>query len=148
MKNQKRTFCLLLLSVLWFCRPVPSNAAGTIEDDTKKANHFAVAALEGKETSQVSGFAGKAPFYLLFDENGVFLKSIENPGQAIRRNSSSVVLDLLVKESCKFVIAGKFGEKLQNLLKNHEIKYFEREGVANSVVQELVLAGKAAGQTE
>jgi len=48
------------------------------------------------------------------------------------------VVNLLLKESCKTVIAGKFGDKMLYQLKESKIEYYEREGIARKVIQELI----------
>jgi predicted Fe-Mo cluster-binding NifX family protein len=101
------------------------------------ANNIAVAAVEANENSEISEVAGRAPYYLIFDQNGVFLKSIENTGQSSRRGSSSAVVDLLLRESCKTVIAGQFGGKMNSQLKANQIESYERTGIAKDVIKSL-----------
>ena len=45
------------------------------------------------------------------------------------------------------VIAGKFGEKMQNQLKANKIEWYEREGIVKIVVQTLSLANKTLQRT-
>jgi predicted Fe-Mo cluster-binding NifX family protein len=149
MRNKIKTFCLLLFfGALFFqVQTGLSIASNSDMDSTKSLNKIAIAAVGDIVTSQISMFAGRAPYYLIFDENGVFLKSIKNPGQSSRRNSSSVVVDLLLKESCKTVIAENFGKKMQNQLKANKIEYYERKGIVKSVVQTFVSANKTIQRT-
>ena len=107
------------------------------------SNNIAIAAVGDNVNSEISMIAGKAPYYLIFDEKGILLKSIKNLGQSSRRDSSSIVVNLLLKESCKTVIAGKFGEKLKSQLKANNIEYYEREGIVKTVIQTLELANLA-----
>jgi predicted Fe-Mo cluster-binding NifX family protein len=102
---------------------------------TKSSCTIAVAAVEETANSQISEIAGKAPYYLIFDEKGILLQSIKNPAQNSRRNSSSLVVDFLVQKSCKTVIAGKFGTKMQKQLKANNIQFYEHEGIAKEVLQ-------------
>ena len=102
---------------------------------TKSSCTIAVAAVEETANSQISEIAGKAPYYLIFDEKGILLQSIKNPAQNSRRNSSSLVDAFLVQESCKTVIAGKFGTKMQKQLKANNIQFYEHEGIAKEVLQ-------------
>ena len=144
MRNKIGTYCLLLLfgALISQVQPNLSRASNSDTDATRSLNKIAVAAVENITTSDISMIAGKAPYYLIFDENGVFLKSIKNPGRSSRRNASSVVVNLLLKESCKIVIAGKFGKKLQNKLKANKIEYYERKGIVKSVLQTFVSANE------
>lgn len=132
MKIKINTLCLLLFFGAIFFQAQPSLSV--------TSNNIAIAAVGDNVNSEISMIAGKAPYYLIFDGNGVLLKSIKNPGQNSSRNSSSIVIDLLLKESCKTVIAGKFGEKLKKRLKANNIVYYEREGIVKTVIQTLELA--------
>ncbi len=134
MKNKIRTCCLLLFFGALFLQVQPSLSVAS--------NKIAIAAVDDSIDSEISMTAGKAPYYLIFDVNGGLLKSVENPGQSIRHDSSSVVISLLLEQSCKTVIAGKFGEKMQNQLKANKIEYYEREGIVKNVIQRLVLANE------
>ena len=149
MKNKIAFLCLLSLFVvlLYQIQPILSNAANSGTNSTRSSNTIAVAAVGDLEISEISMIAGKAPYYLIFDENGVFLKAIKNPGQSNRRNSSAVVVDLLLKESCKIAFAGKFGEKLRNKLNANQIEFHERQGIAKSVVQKFVSDAKTPQRT-
>jgi predicted Fe-Mo cluster-binding NifX family protein len=82
--------------------------------------------------------SGRAPYYLIFDEKGVLKKSLKNPAINSRRDASSEVIGLLLKESCEIVIAGQFGNKMQNLLKQNNIRFYIREGTADKVIQSFI----------
>lgn len=142
MKNTVRINWLLVLFVILIFHSLPSLSAASPSDSnsSKSLQNIAVAAAEGSAASGISMIAGKAPYYLIFDHNGGFVKSIRNPGHRSGHNSSSEVVDLLLKESCTIVIAGKFGDKLQNRLKANNIEYYERSGMAKNVVRQFVSA--------
>ena len=70
-------------------------------DNSKFSKRIAIATVGDSVTSEISMRAGRAPYYLVFDRNGVFLKSLKNPSQMQGSGASSVVVDLLIKESVK-----------------------------------------------
>jgi predicted Fe-Mo cluster-binding NifX family protein len=115
-----------------------STASSSDPESTTSSNRIAVAAVGDGVTSEISPIAGKAPYYLIFDEKGVFVKSVKNPGQSTGRDSSSGVINLLLKESCKTVIAGTFGGKMRNRLEANHIQYYEREGIVEKTVKAFV----------
>ena len=108
------------------------------EDHSQSSNIIAIAAVGDSATSEISEKAGKAPYYLFFDGNGVFLKSLKNPSHMRGRGASSGVVDLLIKESVRTVIAGKFGNKMKKLLKTNKIEFHLHTGIAKEVVDEMV----------
>lgn len=114
------------------------DASSSDPESMTSSNRIAVAAVGDGVISEISPVAGKAPYYLIFDEKGVFVKSVKNPGQSTGRDSSSGVINLLLKESCKTVIAGKFGSKMEKQLITNNIVYYERTGLAEKTVKTFV----------
>jgi len=107
-------------------------------DSLKTSSRIAIAAVGDSVTSEISKRAGRAPYYLVFDGNGVFLKSLKNPSQNRGRGASSGVVNLLIKESVKTVIAGKFGDKMKKLLEMNKIEYHEHAGIAKEIVEKII----------
>ena len=90
---------------------------------------------EDNENSKISDIAGRAPFILIFAEKGNFLKSIKNPALSMGGGASAEVVSLLVKESCKIFVAGKFGFKMQSQLRSNNIEYIEKQGLAKNIIK-------------
>jgi len=108
------------------------------ENNPKSSDRIAIAAEGDSVTSEISERAGRAPYYLIFDGNGNFIKSLKNPSQIQGRGASSGVVDLLVKESIKTVIAGNFGDKMIKLLETNKIEFHQHTGIASDIVNELL----------
>ena len=79
-----------------------------------------------------------APYYLFFDRNGVFLKSLINSSQNQGKEASSGVIDMLIKESVKTVVAGNFGDKMTGQLKANKIEYHIRAGIAKDILETII----------
>ncbi|MBN2411616.1 NifB/NifX family molybdenum-iron cluster-binding protein [candidate division KSB1 bacterium] len=107
-------------------------------DSLKASDRIAIAAVGDSVNSEISSVAGRAPYYLIFDGNGVFLKAIKNPSQNRRGGASSVVVNILIKESVKTVIANKFGDKMKNRLKANKIDYHEHTGSVNNILETVI----------
>ena len=139
MKNNLKNFYLVLLLSTFFMQAQPclSNPHNSDVDYSKSSNRIAVAAVGDSVTSEISMRAGRAPYYLVFDKNGVFLKSLENPSQMQGGGASTGVVYLLMNESVQTVIAGQFGDKMKRLLEANKIKYHEHTGVAKEVVEKI-----------
>jgi predicted Fe-Mo cluster-binding NifX family protein len=108
------------------------------EGNSQSSNIIAIAAVGDSASSEISEKAGRAPYYLFFDGNGDFKKSLKNPSQKRGRRASSGVVDLLIKESVKTVIAGKFGDKMKRLLKSNKIEFRQHTGIAKEVVDKII----------
>ena len=140
MKENLRTFYLVLFLSTFFmqvqqCTSIKRNSE---VDSLKTSSRIAIAAVGDSVTSEISKRAGRAPYYLVFDGNGVFLKSLENPSQNLGRGASTGVVNLLIKESVKTVIAGKFGDKMKKLLETNKIEYHEHAGIAKEIVETII----------
>lgn len=95
-------------------------------------------ASEGREvSSKVSGLCGRAPFFILFNK-GVVEKVIENPFREQRGGAGVAVGELFVKEGVEIVLAGEFGFKLENVLKENGINYKAVSGKKVEEALELV----------
>jgi predicted Fe-Mo cluster-binding NifX family protein len=140
-KGWRRIFLLLVLSTALFqIGQGLSDASGVETEGLESAGRIAVASVGDTPGSKISEIAGRAPYYLLFDESGVFLKAVRNPGQGRGRDSSMEAVELLPKESCKTVIAGRFGNKMRRQLETHNIDYHERTGIAADAVRLFIKA--------
>jgi predicted Fe-Mo cluster-binding NifX family protein len=134
MKNLKTFVSVLFLSTFFF--QVQYGLSFT--DNSKSSNKIAIATVGDSVNSEISKVAGRAPYYLIFDEKGKLLKSIKNPSQNRRGGASSVVVNLLLKESVKTFIAGKFGNKMVSQLKKNKIEYHECAGIAKENLKKLI----------
>jgi len=138
-KNLGRIYQVLFLSVIFILSQ--QSLADTKNSDKEKEKSLykiAVAAIGKNETSKISDKAGKAPYFLIFDSNGNFIKSIKNPALGKRGGTSSRVTNLLKKEFVKILIAGKFGNKMKNNLNAARIEYQKQTGIAVEVVAKII----------
>jgi len=134
-KNLRIVNLVLFLSMIFMQQ---QGFAETNKDDAKSPVKIAVAAETDTELSKISDKAGRAPFFLIFDGSGAFIKAIKNPAQYQQGGASSRVTTLLKKESVKTLIAVKFGAKMENNLKAAGIEYLEHSGTAKEVVESII----------
>ena len=134
-KNLRIVYLVLFLSMIFMQQ---QGFAGTNKYDAKSPDKIAVAAETGTESSKISDKTGRAPFFLIFDDSGAFIKAIKNPAQYQQGGASSRVTTLLKKESVKTLIAVKFGAKMENNLKAAGIEYLKHSGTAKEVVESII----------
>lgn len=138
-KNLRLVYQILFFSVIFIL--TQQGVTGTNNSDkekTKSLDNIAVAAISDSEDSKVSDKTGRAPYFLIFDSNGNFIKSVKNPAQGKRGGASSSVTNLLKKESVKILIAGKFGDKMKNNLKAAKIDFQKQAGIAKEVIEKFI----------
>ena len=107
------------------------------------AETIAIAADGDNPDAAISPMAGKAPWYLIFDEQGAFVQAKANPGRNSDRDSSAAVISLLREASCATVVAGRFGGKLRARLDAENIAYLEQEGSVRAALKRLTPAHEA-----
>lgn len=130
---------LLLVSSLFIqAQDTMSIKLDTEQDSDNSKKKIAIAAVDKNINSKVSTKAGRAPYYLIFDNKGDLIKSLKNPAVNSRQGASQEVIDLLLKESCGIVIAGQFGNKMQNLLKDNNIRFYIKKGKVDNVIKSLL----------
>lgn len=89
---------------------------------------IAVAADNQEKNGSISKVAGRAPYFLMFDENGNLLESIANPYNNAARGAGSKVASFLADKKITIVIAGRFGSRMKFALETAKIKYVEQQG--------------------
>jgi predicted Fe-Mo cluster-binding NifX family protein len=89
---------------------------------------IAVATLKKRETSQISVQAGRAPYYLIFNENFELLETVSNPFKRGGGGAGFGVVKMLADKKVDTVIAGGFGKNMIETLTERGIKYLEATG--------------------
>ncbi len=95
---------------------------------------IAVASESKDENSRVYPVAGRAPYYLIF-ENGVLVKTIKNPFAVGGGGAGFGVAQMLFNENVDLVVSGNFGVNMIGALDEKGIKHVE---VSDKVVSEVV----------
>lgn len=81
---------------------------------------IAIAKLGKKEDSEISEKAGRAPYYLIY-ENDKLIEVWKNPFAVGGGGAGSSVAKVMETKGVQKVIAGKFGEKMEAALKERNI---------------------------
>lgn len=108
--------------------------AGPVVADTMK---IGVASTGSAADAAISQEAARAPYILIFDQEGNLLDAVENRGLPAQRASAQVVL-MLKERGVTHYIAGRFGQNLINALNQAGIKRVEKTGPAQEAVREIV----------
>jgi predicted Fe-Mo cluster-binding NifX family protein len=92
---------------------------------------IAVAALKKDQTSQIVSQAGRAPYYLIFDEKANLLEVLKNPFSVGGGGAGFGVAKMLADKQIDAAVAEKFGSNMIEALKGRGIKHYEMSGAAN-----------------
>ena len=99
---------------------------------------IAVAAVDRTENSRVCQEAARAPYYLIFNQQGKLLEVISNPFIAAARHAGPKVAALLAEKNVTVMLSGDFGHKLKIALDEKGINHLAATGVVQKAIQELL----------
>ncbi len=119
---KKLSIAVSLMFVLW----------GVIFAQAQQEERIAVAALGRTENSEIGQQAGRAPYFLIFDNSGKLLEVISNP------TFGPQVASLFDDKNITKVISEHFGPGLITALDERGIKYSEATGTVKDAVQKLM----------
>ncbi len=95
---------------------------------------IAIASEKDNIESEVCPTAGRAPYYLIF-ENKILVKSIKNPFAKGSGGAGFSVAQMLHNENINLVVAGKLGQNMIPALEEKGIKYLE---IQNKSIQQVL----------
>ncbi|MGD8999798.1 MAG: NifB/NifX family molybdenum-iron cluster-binding protein [Granulosicoccaceae bacterium] len=97
---------------------------------------IAIAAMTPDLDARIAKHSARAPYYLLFDEQGEMLEVVSNPFADDDRGIAPRVARLLADKGATLLVAGEFGPRFVSELEERGIDRLQRSGqVADSVRQ-------------
>ncbi len=94
---------------------------------------IAIASLGQDPTSEVSPQAGRAPYYLIF-EDGELVEAWKNVFKIGGGGVGLAVAKVMADKNVKKVISGRLGEKMKEALKEKGIDFEEKTGVIKELL--------------
>jgi len=98
---------------------------------------IAVAANGQTSEASVSAQAGRAPFFLFFDENGKLIEAITNPAKD-SQNSGIAVADFLAGKGVTVVVAEAYGPQIVQVMKSKGIRAVPFKGSVEEAVKKVL----------
>ena len=98
---------------------------------------IAVAANGQTPEASVSAQAGRAPFFLFFDENGKLTEAIPNPAKD-SQNSGIAVADFVAGKGVTIVVAEAYGPQIVQVMKSKGIRAIAFKGSAEEAVKKVL----------
>ncbi len=96
-------------------------------------------ASDGKTLKDsVSQLAARCPYFLFIDGTGKLLEAVDNPYADTRGGAGVSAADFLAERNVTIVIAGRFGDKMKNVLETKEIAYFESQGTVEEAIRKVL----------
>lgn len=98
---------------------------------------IAIAADTTDPQGLVSRHAARAPYYLIYDNNGNLLKTLENPGAQAERGAGPTAALFLLQQGVSTIVAAEFGDRFTTELEAEHITATAASGPIASVVQTI-----------
>lgn len=89
---------------------------------------IAIASTNKNKNSLISEKAGRAPYYLIFDESGKILEMINNPFSVGGGGAGFGVAKMLADKGIATIVAGNFGPKMIEAMTERKLKYLTESG--------------------
>ena len=119
------------LAILLLC-PVMANAA-----ELEKMK-IAVAASSKTAKASVSNMAAKCPYYLIFNNKGELIEVIDNPYRDASGGAGPSAANFLAQRDIDIIVAGSFGSKMIDALRNSGKTHFEFKGRVDDAVKSVL----------
>jgi predicted Fe-Mo cluster-binding NifX family protein len=103
---------------------------------------IAVAALGKKKSSEIAEQAGRAPFYLIFDENETLLETLKNPFSRGGGGAGFGVAKMLADRKVSVAVAGDFGQKMTAALEQRGLRAYKSKGTVLEALSTLEEQGQ------
>ncbi|MEA3295966.1 MAG: NifB/NifX family molybdenum-iron cluster-binding protein [Patescibacteria group bacterium] len=95
---------------------------------------IAIATIDKNENSEISDLGARAPYYLIFNEQGEFEEALSNPFAVGGVGAGFSVAKMLVDKGVNIFVAGVIGDNMTGALDEKGIKYFKKTGIAKQAV--------------
>ncbi|HHO46860.1 MAG TPA: hypothetical protein ENN06_00095 [Desulfobacteraceae bacterium] len=94
---------------------------------------------DGKDLSaSVSAVAARSPYFLFFDEQGTLVEAIENPFLNASGGAGRQAADFFAARNARIVIAGEFGSKMLDAMREKGVSSMLFRGSAAEAVKKAL----------
>jgi len=99
---------------------------------------IAVAVMKPDVEASITKHGARAPYYLLFNEEGEMLEALSNPYIDVDRGAAPLAAGLLADKGVTLLAAGDFGPRFFSELKARGIETIQRSGQVSDIVSQLI----------
>ena len=99
---------------------------------------IAIASEGDKEDSQVSTVSGRAPYYLIFEDENL-VEAVKNPFAMGGGGAGFGTAQMLANKGVEVVVSGKFGPNMSSSLQSKGVKAIEMQGLTAKEAVKKVL---------
>ena len=100
---------------------------------------IAVATKKPDVNASITKRGARAPYYLLFNEQGEALEAVSNPYTEVDRGAAPLAAGLLADKGVTLLAAGDFGTRFISELEERGIDRVKRKGQVLDIVRQLIV---------
>lgn len=102
-----------------------------------RVEKYAVAADGRDDSTSISHQVGRAPYFLILDDNGNLIEAIQNPYLELKFGLGPLIADMLAERKVTVLVGGFAGPNMHQKLKNYHIRFIHGKGGVKRVVNSL-----------
>ncbi len=99
---------------------------------------IAIASTSKNEDGEISQKGGRAPFYLIYDEEGGLQETVKNPVEQGGGGVGPFVAKMLADKEVTIFVAEKIGPNMVQAFEQYNIEYKETSGDVTSALTQLI----------
>jgi predicted Fe-Mo cluster-binding NifX family protein len=99
---------------------------------------IALATIKNNLSSSISLQAGRAPYFLIINEQGELLETIKNPFAVGGGGAGTAVAKMLADKGVDLVVAAKLGPNMVAGLEERGVKFKEAQGAVEEVTKDIL----------
>ncbi len=99
---------------------------------------IALATNKSSLASSISSQAGRAPYFLIVNDQGQLLEEVKNPFAVGGGGAGNAAAKMLADKGVNLVIAEKLGPNMVAALEERGVKYSEMQGLIEDVLKEIL----------
>jgi predicted Fe-Mo cluster-binding NifX family protein len=111
--------------------------SGSVLAQQTRSEMVAVAANGKTASASVSSQAGRSPFFLLFDKQGILVEAVDNPYKDAR-NAGIPALEFLASKGVNVLVAEGFGSRIVEVMRSKGMRPVEFRGNARGAVKKAL----------
>jgi predicted Fe-Mo cluster-binding NifX family protein len=98
---------------------------------------IAIAAYDADQDAQISQHGARAPYYLIYDENGNFQEAVSNPYANAERGAGPKAAHFLIQQGIQLLVADGFGGRFVDELDAGGIKQLQKTGIVSDIITDI-----------
>ncbi len=103
---------------------------------------IAISSTSKNKDANIDEKAGRAKYYLIFDESGEIIEIIDNPFRTGGGGAGFGVAKMLADKGVNTIVAGEFGPNMIQAMTDRKIAYISKSGTVEDFISSTIKKNK------